>query len=532
MGMWNLPPRNTGFIGRDQLLSELRNQLYAARPAVRALHGIPGVGKTQLAVEYAWRFASDYDLVWWIHADTPDSMQADLAMLADLTVDRAENPALTARRTVSSSSLVTIAPPRRQLLIFDNAWSVRDVQPFLRFLPAGAHVLITARTPARQQIDAIVPLRVPMLERAETVALLRRRIGDLDGQAADRLAALVGDYPPAAVQIAASLGATAMIPNVYLQLFTGELARLATTGSPHNAAPSIGLSTDRLAGLHLLQLATSLDPDTTPSMLFIDHPEVLDQSRAEWLAPDVRPRATAKTAIRPLAIWTGLPREVQRTGPTHLNRKALIVHQLVHAALPDRITGRDGLTRRATMHAVRTIASTAATTRALTLHAAYYLEQAGYPRAARRLADQALTIWTVTLGRDHPDTLAAAHRHAVTQHMLGEYPAARTLFRDTVARRRRLYGDGHPDTLASTIGLAAALRGLGDHPAARALFEDTLARRRRLYDDDHPGALASTHSFAVTLHVLGEYLADREMFEDMLVRRRSDHLMDMADSRA
>jgi hypothetical protein len=82
----NLPARNPNFSGRSDLLEELHARLQAGSAAAvvprGALHGLGGVGKTELALEYAHRYRSDYDLVWWIAAELPTSATAALAALA------------------------------------------------------------------------------------------------------------------------------------------------------------------------------------------------------------------------------------------------------------------------------------------------------------------------------------------------------------------------------------------------------------------------------------------------------------------
>ena len=66
--VWNIPARNPGFTGRDELLAAVRERLLAGdRAVVQALQGQAGVGKTQLAIEYAHRFADSYDLAWWVN---------------------------------------------------------------------------------------------------------------------------------------------------------------------------------------------------------------------------------------------------------------------------------------------------------------------------------------------------------------------------------------------------------------------------------------------------------------------------------
>lgn len=82
--IWNVPHlRNPNFTGREEELAALRASVLAGETAaLTAIHGLGGVGKTQLASEYAYRHKADYEVVWWIKSEEPATLASDYSMLA------------------------------------------------------------------------------------------------------------------------------------------------------------------------------------------------------------------------------------------------------------------------------------------------------------------------------------------------------------------------------------------------------------------------------------------------------------------
>jgi hypothetical protein len=81
--VWKVPARNPNFTGRSTELAALAAAL-AAGPTVtvQAVRGMGGVGKTQLATQYAWDHAADYDLVYWLAAEEQAALPDQFAALA------------------------------------------------------------------------------------------------------------------------------------------------------------------------------------------------------------------------------------------------------------------------------------------------------------------------------------------------------------------------------------------------------------------------------------------------------------------
>ena len=139
-----MPPRNPHFTGRESLLHRLEQQRQAGSNAavvLQALHGLGGVGKTQLAVEYVYRHAQNYDLVWWIPAEQPTQLLRSLAGLSrHLDLPDSRDPEQAASQIIEGLA----STRRRWLLVYDNAGDPES----LRGLVPGAgngHVLVTSR---------------------------------------------------------------------------------------------------------------------------------------------------------------------------------------------------------------------------------------------------------------------------------------------------------------------------------------------------------------------------------------------------
>jgi transcriptional regulator with XRE-family HTH domain len=519
--VWNIPARNPGFTGRDALLAEVREQLLAGDTAVvQALHGMGGVGKTQLAAEYAHRFAGSYDLAWWINAEQGGLIGDQVAALG-LALGCVQAGAGTG--AVRAAVLAELRHRGRWLLVFDNAEDPAEVAPWL---PGGSgHALITSRQRGWDEVAA--PVGVDVLARAESVAILRARVTALPGAGADRLAAELGDLPLAIAQAAGFMADTGMRAGEFLALLRTRAGPLLAQGAPGSYPRSLAAATDLIAdrlaaqdraAAELASVCAFLAPEPIPQSLFTG-------------AAGVLPGELAARAADPLA-WRQTLAHLTRQSLARIDHRGLQMHRLTQAILRERLTPAQAAAARKHAEALlaasnpgdppnpvtwprwarlipHVLAADLAATdnpalRELARHTCWYLIERGDTRTAHDLVGGLHQQWRDRLGENHPHTLTAAHYLAWTLLEMGRHAESRDLNRDTLTRRQRVLGEDHPDTLYSAHNLAIDLRELGEVQAARDLDQDTLERRRRILGPDHPDTLASAANLATDIRALGE----------------------------
>jgi tetratricopeptide (TPR) repeat protein len=534
--VWNLARRNLGFTGRDGMLNGLHDALRGgSRVAVQALHGIGGVGKTQLALEYAHRFAGEYELAWWIPSEQPELISDHLSALA-------LKLGLVSAGTASPEAVEMLQGHLRRhgrwLLIFDNA---EDRDALARLLPDGpGHQLITSRN--HHWTGVAQPIDVDVFSRAESVALVQSHLPQLKDDDADRLADALDDLPLAVGQAVDLIAETRLPVDAYLRNLATHTADLMGEGRPPGGYPvplaaSVALTAERLhaadpAAWQLLLLCARLGPEPIPADLFTTRPDLLPGPLRKVAAKPVAfARAVSKIGSYGLARLTEtgpvLHRLVQAilrdTAPSPATNRT-VVDRLLAAAVPDTPTDPRWWPRWQVLlpHIIAAdpASSDSADLRFITDNAMWHLTARGEARDALPLTEQLHQAWIARHGPDDESVLAITHTLAEIHRTLGHYRQARDLNQENYERRLRRYGNRHVDVLNSTLSLAGNLRSMGHFDEARVLDEGALAGYRRIIGDNHPFTLNAAANLAVDLFELGEYERARQLIEDTLARQK------------
>jgi tetratricopeptide (TPR) repeat protein len=277
---WVVPyPRNEGFVGRESFVGELHKPLLERRaqsPSTvlcQVMHGLGGVGKTQLAVKYAHDFAAEDDRVAWIRAETPSTIALGFSDLADkFLLGQGQEPARLDEKSRALRDWLESPASGQWLLIFDNVNSQEDLRNYLPTRGAG-HVLVTSRR--THWPGYFQTIELPVFERDESIRLLQRGPKQYDPVYADRLAEALGDLPLALAQAVSYIAQSGIAINLYLDLFKVRRSELLKRGDPPDDYQCTVFATLELAmsaigsgdADGLLGILACLAPDSIPRFL-------------------------------------------------------------------------------------------------------------------------------------------------------------------------------------------------------------------------------------------------------------------------
>ncbi|MDX8029223.1 FxSxx-COOH system tetratricopeptide repeat protein [Lentzea sp. BCCO 10_0856] len=576
-----VPLRNPNFVGRQAVLETLRARLLEPGTAAvlpEALHGMGGIGKTQTVIEYIYRHAGEYDLVWWISAEHPAQIRASFVELAKrlgLPVGSAETaiPAVL-------EALRTGKPHAGWILVFDNADRLDEVRPFF---PAGnGHVVVTSRNPEWATVAR--QIAVDLFTRAESIELLQRRDPTIADSDADRLAAALGDLPLAVEQAAAWRSQTGMPVSEYLELFEQHRMELLDASTPVDYEISVAaawnvplhrLRTDHPAALQLLQVCAFFSPEPIPRSWFngvrnVPVPDELteafrDPIRLHRAVREINRYSLAKIDHRSNTLQ--LHRLVQMVLRSHLDTAeqdqlrhavhVLLAHAdpgdpeaqrnwstyadlLPHATASRAAECKDRWVRVLMSNLVRYLLASGDDRGALGLseevlsHSAESdIEKIDMARLhaialrrldrgdeAMRLNERNLELVREVVGEDHEMWLSMLDTVAADRRTHGKFAEALALQQTVYDRSCEILGEDDPSTLQHAHNLATCHRLMGDFVKARSLDAETLRRTRAVLGEDHPFTYLSVTALAVDLRECGDHEGARSQLQETLPRQR------------
>lgn len=229
--VWHVPYRYSFFFtGREQVVEQLFTTFTSTSSAgaipLQALSGLGGMGKTQTAVEYAYRYRQQYQAVLWINAETEETLLLGFKTVAELL----KRPAalLQNRQSLVASMQEWFRNTTDWLLILDNADDITRIAPVLPHAASG-HLLLTTRATALGAVAQPLAL-MPLTPDDGALCLLRRAsylpvsgyLSDAPPasvKAARELSQLMGGLPLALEQAGAYIEATGSGVRGYLDLY-------------------------------------------------------------------------------------------------------------------------------------------------------------------------------------------------------------------------------------------------------------------------------------------------------------------------
>jgi tetratricopeptide (TPR) repeat protein len=550
-GTHNLPRRPARvFVGRDQALRQLADALAEGMGvAMRAIHGLGGVGKSELALQHAAAHRDDYTLIWWITAEDGDQIQAGLAALAGRLCQEIALVGTTA--DAAEWAVGWLQSHDGWLLILDNVDEPGDVEELLGQLDGG-HILITTRrdTGWEQIAD---PVRLDILKpgpATDLITLSTRRCDVGDREAAAAIAAELGNLPLALGQAAAYITQIRVNPAAYLERLRDHPAEMYAVGS--SAAQrtiarvwDITLEAIRIrdpAAITLLHILACYAPDNIPRVILgCDDTSTLAVDAglgalASYSMITLTPDTVSMHRLVQAVILTGHPPDdpSSASGGSPLGMALGWLDRAIPAD-PEGNVAEWPLLRALVPHAESLAGRFPPGNEPPTLgrvlnDLGLFLRSQGQYGQALRVSESALAITAGARGPDHPSTAVRLGNLAANFVELGRPGEALPLYQRALAITEAAFGPDHPSTALQLGNLAYTYGQLGRPREALPLHQRALAITEAAFGPVHPSTAFQLDNLARTYGRLGRHGEALPLFQRALAITESTLGLDHPDA--
>jgi tetratricopeptide (TPR) repeat protein len=543
----NLPVRSPRFCGREVSLMTLAERWSTSLAHTQVISGLGGMGKTQLALEYAYRHQKDYQICRWLLSEGEqlrlsvrlfaEELGVDLQGLDDTSVTRKMFEALSRHAS--------------WLLVFDNvedAASIRAYLPNASSLSAHQHILVTSRSHGWPQME-MLPLDVFDME--DTLNYMRTQLPDEKADSVQQLGHILGYLPLALSQAVAYLRASGLSVETYLTLLRSQpSAALNERGTEasyyHTIQSTVAISRDKVSvhpqALRMLNACAWLVADSIPLYLF-EHTELLGCKEAVYEALKVLNLYSLVHEFKPgyLKIHR-LVQTVLRTESTDAGLPVLVsANNVLQAVYPwDKTTAREFERARDLMEHLVVVMDHNG--RRLLTHPEEWLPHYsrmidcltdayfsfGQAAKVRELLERALPIAEKYYGSDHVEVAKTLSNLGNAYGALGDAHKKQALLERALAIEERHYGSDHVEVAKSLSNLGNAYGALGNAHKQKALLERSLAIEERHYGSDHVEVAKTLSNLGNAYGALGDAHKKQALLERALaIEERhygSDHV--------
>jgi tetratricopeptide (TPR) repeat protein/transcriptional regulator with XRE-family HTH domain len=547
--VWYVPyRRNLYFTGREQILTHLHTTLHneQAIAHIQALSGLGGVGKTQTALEYAYRFRHDYHAVLWARAETRTMLTTDFLGMAEV-LDLAEKADQDQQRVIKAVRR-WLSEHTNWLLILDNVEDSNLARDFLP-LDVKGHVLLTTQAHSVGTLAQRIDVK-PMEHEEGTLLLLRRAkllapdasLQEADEtlyQEAQQVYQLMDGLPLALDQAGAYIEETQCRLDEFLALFQAHAVQVLNEQDTHSDHPNpvtktFALAFEKIRHSHpaaaeVLTACAFLAPDAIPEDLLLQGAAVLSPSLEPVAADLLQWNAMLKVPLMYSLLYRSaqsktlaMHRLVQMVLRGHLDKETQRqwgqrITRLINGVLPD---GEDGTTwttwQRYLPHALQCSTLIAhwsiVTPEAgrILLQAGIYLREHARYSDAELLLQQAIALHQQLFGENHPQTAVCLVARALLCTRQSDFAQAEALHQQALAIQEQILGPEHIDVAENLSGLGELFLMQRKYAQAESCFTRALHIREIVLPPDHTKVAEGYNNLAVVYEAQGKYAQSEE----------------------